>query len=67
MIKCDENCVPCCDYCIYCEHEEIVDQDEENEWISIGASIGCKLHEDEEHQDLAIFCSYCDDFHCIRA
>lgn len=29
--------------------------------------IGCGLHDDQEHQDIAEGCGYCPDFHCFRA
>ena len=29
--------------------------------------IGCKLHKDKEHQDIAATCGYCDDFHCFQS
>lgn len=29
--------------------------------------VGCKLHKDKEHQDVAATCGYCDDFHCFQS
>lgn len=29
--------------------------------------VGCKLHKDKEHQDIAATCGYCDDFHCFQS
>ena len=63
MILCDKDCIPCCDFCIHVIHKmgEI-----NGKIVSLG-SIGCKLHEDKEHQDYAVGCYYCDDFHCFNA
>ena len=27
---------------------------------------GCSLHPDEEHQEIAYACGYCDDFVCMN-
>lgn len=59
MIKCCYECIPCCDYCIHCEHEVI-------EGMTCGP-IGCILHKDEEHQRKAEGGGYCEDFHCENA
>lgn len=63
MILCGEYCEPCCDFCIHCIHEEKMEDGE----VSHGAPIGCGKHKDQEHQDIALICGYCDDFHCFRA
>lgn len=63
MVRCDECGIPCCDFCIYAVHEEF----ELNERVVIGGPIGCNLHKDEKHQNIAEGCGYCDDFHCFRA
>lgn len=63
MIKCSVECEPCCDFCIYAIHEEF----ESHEEIVKGGPIGCRLHEDQEHQEIAEQRSYCDDFHCFLA
>lgn len=55
---------PCCDFCIHVIHEIIKKAD--GSTIKCGP-IGCKLHEDEEHQAIARDCYYCDDFHCSNA
>ena len=63
MILCNDDCIPCCDFCIHViQHMEEIN----GKMVGLGP-IGCKLHNDEEHQDLAVWCSYCDDFHCFRA
>lgn len=64
VILCNEDCVPCCDFCIYAIHEEWNDERGEHH---IGGPIGCRLHTDQEHQDIAEGCGYCDDYHCFRA
>lgn len=61
MIKCGDDCTPCCDFCIHAIHEEF----ELNGQMTMGGPIGCGLHKDEEHQDIAETCGYCDDFHCF--
>lgn len=63
MIVCSKNCYPCCDYCKYAFHK----WGEVNGKIVRLAPIGCGLHEDAEHQDMAKACSYCEDFHCMHA
>jgi hypothetical protein len=63
MIKCNDDCIPCCDFCIHAIHEEF----EHNGDTILGGPIGCSLHEDTEHQDIAEACGYCEDFHCFLA
>lgn len=63
MIKCSDDCMPCCDFCIHAIHDEF----ELNGGTIIGGPIGCSLHEDERHQEIAENCGFCDDFHCFIA
>lgn len=63
MKLCKSHCFACCDFCIHAIHDEIVYPDGR---VLRGGPIGCKLHEDETHQKLAISCYYCDDFHCFN-
>lgn len=60
MVLCSENCIPCCDFCIHAIHSigEI-----DGAMVKL-APIGCGLHKDEKHQDYAIGCHYCEDYHC---
>ena len=60
MILCNEDCIPCCDFCIHKINGNL-------EVDGTDGPIGCKLHEDKEHQEIAEWCGYCDDFHCFRA
>lgn len=60
MILCNDYCTPCCDFCIHVVHEELWDN-------TVGGPIGCTLHEDQWHQDIAQNCGYCDDFCCFGA
>ena len=64
MVKCSENCTPCCDFCIYVVHE--IYYDEELGDIK-GGPIRCDLHHDEKHDMICEFCGWCDDFHCFKA
>lgn len=66
MIGCSEECLEfaCCDFCIYAHHGFFFDKDGD---IVCGGPVGCGLHRDQEHQDIAIGCGYCPDFHCFRA
>lgn len=64
MILCNYDCIPCCDFCIHVIHDE---WDDDNGHHIVSEPIGCKLHSDQKHQELAEGCSYCDDFHCFRA
>lgn len=59
MIKCNDGCIPCCDYC----------KDARYEWQPIvgKVAIGCRRHEDEKHQQIAVNLGYCEDFHCENA
>ena len=62
MILCDKDCIPCCDFCIHViQHVEEID----SKMVGLGP-IGCKLHEDEEHQNIAKSCYYCEDYHCFN-
>ena len=66
MIQCNENCTPCCDFCIHVIHEELgVYLDGSN--IMYGGPISCKLHEDKRHQDIVQSLGACNDFYCINA
>jgi hypothetical protein len=31
-----------------------------------GGPIGCFEHTDIKHQEIAVSCGYCDDFHCFN-
>ena len=66
MIGCSEECLrlACCDFCIYVHHEFFFDKDGD---IVRGGPVGCGLHDDERHQDIAESCGHCPDFHCFRA
>ena len=63
MKKCSEECIPCCDYCKHVAHEVI----EFESGKVIGSPIFCKLHLDEEHRQLAMRCSCCEDIWCMNA
>ena len=65
MIKCNEVCVPCCDFCIYAVHEMF--EDEELGGTIYGGPVHCELHPDKEHDRICESCGSCDDFHCFRA
>lgn len=61
MKLCNPECIPICDFCIHAVHEEW----EKNGELYRGGPIGCSLHKDEEHQEIAEYDGYCDDFHCF--
>ena len=63
MVLCNKDCIPCCDFCIYCMHERVV----VNGKMVDAEPVGCFKHPDIEHQEIAESCGYCDDFHCFRA
>lgn len=63
MTLCNCYCVPVCDFCLYAIHEYWID-DEGNDVV--GGPIGCRKHDDKEHQEIASDCGYCDDFYCFR-
>lgn len=66
MIGCSEECLrlACCDFCIYVIDDPIYDE----VGSIVGTEpVGCRLHDDERHQDIAESCGYCPDFHCFRA
>lgn len=65
MTLCDKDCIPCCDFCIHVIHEEWDDQ-ETGSHIR-GGPVGCKLHTDQEHQNIAEGCGYCNDYYCRNA
>lgn len=60
MIKCRPDEKPCCDYCEYCEHEDI-------DWFDDGKPLYCTIHKDNKHMRIVQGLGYCNDFHCIRA
>jgi len=62
MILCNDNCIPCCDFCTYAIHEEFKIDGE----IIKGGPIGCSLYPDKKHEDIAVGCGYCNDFHCFN-
>lgn len=64
MITCSEECAkyPCCDFCIHAIQSTMTVLGQE----MTGGPIGCKLHSDTEHQNIAKSCGYCDDFHCMN-
>ena len=66
MIGCSEECLrlACCDFCMYVHHEFFFDKDGD---IVRGGPVGCGLHDDERHQDIAESCGHCPVFHCFRA
>jgi hypothetical protein len=63
MKLCGEGCTPCCDFCIYSIRDIWVD---ENGWESDQGPEGCAKYNDEAHQDIAFYNSFCEDFHCFR-
>lgn len=65
MIGCSEECLrlACCDFCLYVYHKFFFN----NGNIVCSGPIGCGLHNDERHQEIAKICGYCPDFHCFRA
>lgn len=63
MIRCSNNCIPCCDFCIHAFHEYF----ESRGRIHKGGPEACLLHRDEKHQSIAEGCGHCDDFHCFLA
>ena len=62
MILCNHGCIPCCDFCIYAIHEYFTIDGKMHK----GGPIGCSLHKDEEHQEIADSCGFCNDFHCFH-
>jgi hypothetical protein len=63
MKTCGDNCIPCCDYCL----SKIPYMVEIKNKVVDGGTSGCSLHADKQHQDIAIGCGYCEDFHCFNA
>lgn len=66
MIGCSDECLEfaCCDFCSYVHHKFFF---ADNGSIVRGGPIGCGLHRDERHQEIADSCGCCPDFHCFRA
>lgn len=61
MKTCGSTCIITCDFCIHVKHEKI----EWNGKIIDGTPIGCSLHQDKHHQEIAKDCGHCESFHCI--
>lgn len=62
MTLCNKNCIPCCDFCAHV----IYDTEEIDGKVITFGPMGCKLHADKEHQEIAEDNGYCEDFHCFR-
>lgn len=64
MKTCSPQCkkLPCCDFCSYAIQGTM---EVDGKTITTGPE-GCKLHIDEEHQEIAKSCGYCDDFKCFN-
>lgn len=70
MIACSEECLrlACCDFCVFAMHEYFFEKDKNGKLNRIdGGPIGCRIHLDNEHQEIAENFGYCQDFHCINA
>ena len=63
MKKCSEGCIPCCDFCIHVIHDKWQSKDGKP---CTGDPESCGLHNDIEHNKIAVNCGYCDDYHCFR-
>lgn len=63
MVLCNNDCIPCCDFCIHAFHDYFMI----NGIMHKGGQIACLLHKDQEHQDIADGCGSCEDFHCFLA
>jgi hypothetical protein len=64
MIKCSEDCLPCCDFCVYAIHDTYI---KDGKKVITGGPTGCYKHLDPEHQEIAEDDAYCEDFHCCLA
>lgn len=62
MKKCNDECIPCCDFCVHVIHDEV----EFVDGVTFTSPIGCNKWDDDFHQELAESCSYCEDFHCFN-
>ena len=62
MIKCNESCIPTCDFCIYAKHHMFIDEITGLECR--GEPESCKKHPEDTRISAAF---YCEDFHCFRA
>lgn len=63
MVLCNDECIPCCDYCTHVVHAITF----YNGIKITAAPVSCSLHKDNEHKRIASGCGYCDDFHCKNA
>ena len=62
MTKCSDECIPCCDFCIYVNYDTCIKDGKETK---IGGPIGCSKHLDAEHQEIAEDCGWCEEFYCF--
>ena len=64
MVLCHPtNCIPCCDFCIF----SIRDIQEVFNGLTIDCGpMGCKLHPEQNYQEMAQCCEFCEDFHCFN-
>ena len=66
MKKCNKQCTPCCDFCIYAYHEYIQITYPDGYRYIKGGPIGCIIHYDEAHQKIAKLCGWCNDYYCYK-
>lgn len=59
MTLCSNECIPCCDFCIYAKHDFV-------DGVRSGP-IGCNFYKDQKHQEIAEGCGSCETYHCSLA
>lgn len=59
MIKCCDQCAPCCQHCIYAKFEHIIIGRE----VFNGEAVECKIHPEKNINGSY----YCDNFHCFQS
>jgi hypothetical protein len=65
MVKCGDQCTPCCDFCVFAVHETW--EDKELGGTVYGGPIHCEKHPDKKHDLICENCGYCEDFYCFKA
>lgn len=61
MIRCSNECIPICDFCIWCQHERYFDKVNGKRKLIKSQPLFCWLHFKR------VGTGYCKNFHCFNA
>lgn len=64
MVKCNQECIPICDFCQYAIHEVLEDTHDIGHPYCLSAPVDCLKHPHDPNID---DCYWCDDYRCCLA